>query len=471
MTTEHSVSMNLLEEISAFCKTENIAESTFGKRAVNDGKFVSRLKDGARVTPETWGRVAGFLEKNGWQTLQQPEPDSLHLLPVAGPSNLEGVADSGDGSKGRNFRFFDNRQKYLLFVNTCSEKDIIARRIGQELAHLHPKPPALRLFDGGMGDGSVLVAVMREMHTRFPTLPFYIAGKEISLEDVRLSLAKMADRLFEHPATVLVMTNMYYSEAPWLTPQRAEAAASTVWKEVSLRGTTAHEFNEQLHELEAFLGENWQAGHSEKTGNPIYERPAVLVIYREDYHFMLDEVIPEPGRARADFDLVLASQPYRARMSAQFKAEKVIGPLTRALGKGGRLIGIHSYGNDPGMEVIQRVWPKEAPFTVDRHDILRALRKWLGKDSRDYNLNAYADSRSIFRYDMHTLPNEVQSSIGTSTLFAAWNAAVCVAQIEDERLSAVVTSSQYLEATEATLKAHNGLWFNDESYVISRKRD
>jgi hypothetical protein len=24
---------------------------------------------------------------------------------------------------------------------------------------------------------------------------------------------------------------------------------------------------------------------------------------------------------------------------------------------------------------------------------------------------------------------------------------------------------------ESTLKAHNGLWFNDESYVISRKRD
>jgi hypothetical protein len=135
------------------------------------------------------------------------------------------------------------------------------------------------------------------------------------------------------------------------------------------------------------------------------------------------------------------------------------------------LIGIHSCGNDPGMEIIQRVWPDEAPFTTDRHDILRALRKFLGKDSRHYNLNAYADSRSIFRYDMHTLPNEVESNIGTSTLFAAWNAAVYVAQIEDERLSAIVKSGQYLEATQATLNVHQGLWFNDESYVISRKRD
>ena len=125
----------------------------------------------------------------------------------------------------RNFRFFDNRQKYLLFVNTCSEKDVVARRVGLELGHIHPKPPALRLFDAGMGDGTVLARVMREMHRRFPTVPFYIVGKEISLEDVRLSLRKMADRFFEHPATVLVVTNMYYTEAPWLTPRTVPAAS------------------------------------------------------------------------------------------------------------------------------------------------------------------------------------------------------------------------------------------------------
>ena len=70
--------------------------------------------------------------------------------------------------------------------------------------------PALRLFDAGVGDGTVLSRTMRAMHARFPTMPFYIVGKEISLEDVRLVLEKMPDRLFEHPSTVLVMTNMYY---------------------------------------------------------------------------------------------------------------------------------------------------------------------------------------------------------------------------------------------------------------------
>ncbi|MBT5031517.1 MAG: hypothetical protein HOM55_04375, partial [Proteobacteria bacterium] len=404
--------INLLDEISAFCSKENMAESTFGRRSVNDGKFVSRLKDGARVTPETWEKVMRFMEKNGWQVKGGPDPSSLHLVSATSTSTdktPEDESENVDGSKEKNFRFFDNRQKYLLFVNTCSEKEIVARRVGKELAHLHPKPPALRVFDGGMGDGSVLVEVMREMHRKYPTLPFYISGKEISMEDVRLSLAKMADRFFEHPATALVVTNMFYSEAPWLTPKKPEAAMSTVWKDVALTGTTAHEFNEQLHGLGDFLAENWGATHSPKTGNPLYERPVVLVIYRDDYRFLLDNILPQQGKARADFDLVIASQPYRARMSAEFKVSKVIAPLTRALGKGGRLIGVHSHGQDPGLEIIQKVWPDDEPFQTDRHDILRALRKELGKESRHYNLSAAADSRAIFKYKMHTLPDEVES--------------------------------------------------------------
>jgi hypothetical protein len=44
-------------------------------------------------------------------------------------------------------------------------------------------------------------------------MPFYVVGKEISLEDVRLTLEKIPDRLYEHPSTVVVLTNLYYSES------------------------------------------------------------------------------------------------------------------------------------------------------------------------------------------------------------------------------------------------------------------
>ena len=224
---------------------------------------------------------------------------------------------------------------------------------------------------------------MRAMHDRFPTMPFYVVGKEISLEDIRLTLQKMADRFFEHPATVLVLTNLAYADAPWLAVKSLTAASSLVWHEVPLTGTSAHRFEQQITDLEPFLAQNWKAGVSPKTGNPVYERPVVLVIYREDHKFLLDPIMPRPGGTMANYDLVIASQPYRARASLDFKAKRVIAPLAQALGPGGRLIAIHSHGNDPGMEIIQKVWPGDNPFIHDRHQIIKAVKQELGPAGRD----------------------------------------------------------------------------------------
>src|SRR6187551_3480293 len=80
------------------------------------------------------------------------------------------------------FRFYDNRQKYLAFVNTCNEKAVIAARAGEVLSHVQPTPPALRIFDAGMGDGTVLGRLMRTTHRLFPTVPLLVVAKEISLE-------------------------------------------------------------------------------------------------------------------------------------------------------------------------------------------------------------------------------------------------------------------------------------------------
>ena len=242
------------------------------------------------------------------------------------------------------------------------------------------------------------------MHDRFPHTPFYVVGKEISLEDVRLALQKMSDRFFEHPATVLVLTNLAYADAPWLAVKSLSAASSLVWHEVPLTGNSAYRFEQQITDLVPFLSQNWKAGVSPKTGNPVYDRPVVLVIYREDHKFLLDPIIPRPGGTIANYDLVIASQPYRARSPLDFKAKRVIAPLAKALGPGGRLIAIHSHGHDPGMEIIQKVWPGDNPFIHDRHQILKAVKHELGPAGRDLNFNAYADNRSLFRYDMHTLP-------------------------------------------------------------------
>ena len=461
----------LLTAVIEFCKEYKMAESTFGRKAVNDGKFVSRLRTGARVTPETFEKVKKFINSSGNIKSLEIDNQNLHVLPKEDNVDDKNIFDEKSKSKKKNFRFFDNRQKYLLFVSTCSEKEVISKRIGMELGHIKPKPPAIRIFDAGMGDGTVLAGVMREMHHKYPTMPFYISGKEISLEDVRICLSKMSDRLFEHPASVLVFTNLFYSEAPWLKPKSMASSNSMVWKEVALQGGSSHEFAEQLNELRGFLDENWQAGHSPKTGNPIYERPTVLIIYREDHKFLLSDVIPKQDVKKADYDLVLASQPYRLRVSSEVKSRNVLLPLVRSLGRGGRLIGIHSSGDDPGHQILKEIWPNDNPFVSDRHSLLKAVKNELGSDARHYNIKANSDNRSIFKYTMHSLPSELEASIGTSTLFAAWNAATYVGQIDEQRLEEAMKSVDYLSITQKALKKYGGLWFNDESYTISRKND
>jgi hypothetical protein len=54
----------LLQQIADYCRHSGLAESTFGRRAVNDGKLTARLRNGGRITTETLDRIRGFMESN-----------------------------------------------------------------------------------------------------------------------------------------------------------------------------------------------------------------------------------------------------------------------------------------------------------------------------------------------------------------------------------------------------------------------
>src|SRR5882724_11055627 len=116
----------LLQEISEYCRQAGLAESTFGRRAVNDGKLAARLRNGGRITTETVDRVRAFIASH-------PERPARDHLTIIDRTRARRAAAATQGSEGpvtaampasdpqRNFRFFDNRQKYLLFVHSCSE--------------------------------------------------------------------------------------------------------------------------------------------------------------------------------------------------------------------------------------------------------------------------------------------------------------------------------------------------------------
>jgi hypothetical protein len=446
----------LLAQIEAACRDLKMAQTTFGRLAVNDGKLVSRLQQGGQVTLQTVDRVHRFIEaQTGEKAIALRS--AIRGLPAA--------RTSGD------FRFYDNRQKYLMFVNTTSEKQLIADRALAVMAETRPQPPAMRLLDAGGGDGTAIARIMRGLHRRNASAPFYMVIKEISMENIRLVLEKMADRLQEHPATVLVLTNLRYTETLSLEPSDPAAVKRMVWKEVALEGASAGDFEEQIAALDPWLGEHWAARISSESGSPVYSTPVVLVLYRRDHKFALSSLVPQRGHARAAYDFILLSQPYRARAPLTFKTSRIITPLVRGLRAHGKLMGVQGYGNDAGMELIREVWPGENPFTAGRSEVLAAVRDDLGDAAGDYQFHRMPDAEAVFSYSVRTLPNEIDASarMGSSTIMAAWNAATYAAQIDDERLAEVMVDERYREATRKVLLRHDGLWFNDELFVITRR--
>src|SRR4029450_3665663 len=117
--------------------------------------------------------------------------------------------------------------------------------------------------------------------------------------------------------------------------------------------------------------------------------------------------MPQRGQRAPLYDLVLASQPYRARLPADVKVRTVLAPLASSLAPGGRMLTIQSTGKDPGMEIIRAIWPDENPFQTSRQLLLRELRTQLRSSQPDLRYHPYSDQRSEFSYSMHMQPMEI----------------------------------------------------------------
>jgi hypothetical protein len=223
------------------------------------------------------------------------------------------------------------------------------------------------------------------------------------------------------------------------------------WLEVALTGATTAEFERQILELQPFLDANWRT-RTEPGDRAACcpRRPAVVVLYRDGPAVHARPGDPARGAAPADFDLVLASQPFRLRADAGFKARR------GARAAGARAAARWADARDPfGW---QRPGARDRPSGVAGRGPVHRPRgaccstpraRRSGDDAGAFTFEPLPNSRALFRYEMHTLPEEIgsEATIGTSTLLAAWNAATYVAQIDDERLAQAMSNSGYLDAT------------------------
>ena len=366
----------------------------------------------------------------------------------------------------KNFRFYDNRQKYLLFVTTTNEKNQIADCIRPHVNKIKPTKPGIKIFDAGMGDGSLLMNVMRQCHEAKPNIPLLVSTKEISIEDVRLGLEKVPDRFVEHKNTVFVISNLHYAEAANLRSNNLTKQKKINWNIVKLKGNTSLDFAEQLRSQNSFLEKKWNIEINKKNGNPTYKEPSVMIIYRGDQEFNVNELIPRKNNGVNKFDLIIASQPYRSRISAEKKVKYVLQPMIDALKPKGKLLTIHASGGDPANQIIKKIWPKENPFPSLHTSIIKYIKN--NTDNEILKKLRFSKKQTI-KYILRALPNEISGGIATSLIFSAWNAAVYVNQISDEQIMSAERKKYYQKVVKDIVNKNKGLYFNNELFVIEKK--
>jgi hypothetical protein len=54
----------LLRDVHSYLKATGMAISTLGKKSVNDGKCIGRLRAGGRAWPETLAKIRKFMTEN-----------------------------------------------------------------------------------------------------------------------------------------------------------------------------------------------------------------------------------------------------------------------------------------------------------------------------------------------------------------------------------------------------------------------
>ena len=456
--------------IREFCRKHGVAESTFGRLSVNDGKLVSRISSGSRIRPDTARRVADYMmraERGEFRLRGRPRRKKDQS---AAETMADLISQETSVRTAGSFAFHEQRQRFHVFANTTNESWVLADRMAADLFQLSPGPEGIRIFYAPMDNGIALTRMLRAVHARFPDTPVLVVLKGRGLEDLRNTMGRLVDRITEHPLSVFVLTNLYVREALVLAKLSDDNPHPANRRDLQLEGTKSHGYQLQIAEMYEGLSREWLIRQG-RLGQPVYARPSIVTVYRKDQRERLAKLIPQPNAAGIRFDYILLNHAYLQSHTMRFRIDHILKPAAKALAPGGQMTVVQAHGNDPAHEIVRRIWPDQPLPFISRHDVMQALRRGLGKSKRSFSFSGLTDANSLFRFDMHTLPILDDMEIGALSLSSAWNNAIYFAEVkEDLAQAAVHEGRRYLEVTREVLRRHGGLWFANETFRVTRTR-
>tara|TARA_B100000925_G_scaffold273421_1_gene238138 strand:- start:554 stop:1657 length:1104 start_codon:yes stop_codon:yes gene_type:complete len=363
-------------------------------------------------------------------------------------------------------RFFDDRLKYLSFIQNTGEKKAISEKIYPFIANLSQNKSYIRILDAGTGDGTINSNIIKSFHRYHPYTSLLITGKEISYEDLKNTLEKMPDRFVEHPNLLITLTNVKFSELGLI--ESANIVNNKKIKEFNLvlNSDNSYDFNTQItgNKLGNFIKKYWGI-EIDKKDRTSYSNPCIIRIFREDNQRHLNQFL-DNDYENNNYDLIVASQAYRAASSVKTKVNNVIGPLMRLLNKSGKLIVTHSCGGENVQKVLKIAFKEKEVFPNKAKDIIDYL-----KNNPTGENNLYNFSKPIsYHFKFKKAPDQTVTELFGHNTDAKWANILYVGQIPEKDIQILEKNSRLFNKVKKYIDSSSEMHFKNELFSITKIR-
>ena len=363
-------------------------------------------------------------------------------------------------------RFFDDRLKYLSFIQNTGEKKAISEKIYSHIAGLSENKSYLRILDAGTGDGTIFSNIIKSFHKHHPYTSLLLTGKEISYEDLKNTLEKMPDRFVEHPNLLITMTNVKFSELGLIESSHRIKDKKIKEFNLILKSNNSFDFNAQIsgNLLGNFIKKNWGI-EIDKKDRTSYSSPCIIRVFREDNQKHLKKFLQNDYKNN-NYDLIIASQAYRAASSVKVKVNNVIGPLMRLLNKSGKLLVTHSIGGESVQKVLRLAFKNKEAFPNSAKDIIEYL-----KDNPFGENNIYSFSKpQNYHFKFKRAPDKTVTELFGHNTDGKWANILYVGQIAEKDIQAFENNTRLRNKVSRTIDGSNQIQFQNEIFCINKVR-
>ncbi len=363
-------------------------------------------------------------------------------------------------------RFFDDRLKYLSFIQNTGEKKAISLKIYPHIANMSQNKSYLRILDAGTGDGTIKSNVIKSFHKYHPYTSLLITGKEISYEDLKNTLEKMPDRFVEHPNLLVTMTNVKFAELGLIENSKKIKNKKIKEFNLILDSDNSFDFHSQItgNALGNFIKKNWGIEIDNK-GRTSYSNPCIIRVFRKDNEKYLKQFIKN-DYTNNNYDLIIASQAYRAASPVSVKVNNVIGPLMRLLNRSGKLLVTHSNGGSAIQKVLKLAFKNKEAFPNTAKDIIDYL-----KDNPVGENNKYSFAKPIsYSFKFKKAPDQTVTELFGHNTDAKWANILYVGQIPEKDILNIEANTRLHNKVKKTINNSGKIQFKNEIFSIVRQR-